>query len=261
VTELLHRSAAFQPQSFNPETRTVSVIFSSGAPVRRLDFDGPYEERLDLAPEAVDLSELIGGPVLNSHDRFDVNSILGVVETAQVDGQRGTATIRFSERAASIMADVRDGIIKSVSVGYVINQKRVEKDPANGARIITATRWTPKEISFVAIPADPAAKVRGGKSTGRDPAEGTRRKLGGGAKPVGRDHRAARLYEVSVQRASGGRPGHAWRPGAAEGYLVGTANDAGKQRPDEHPDRGPALGRGRGGTETQQDQGLPLPAR
>ncbi|HXG47454.1 MAG TPA: prohead protease/major capsid protein fusion protein [Methylomirabilota bacterium] len=161
MTELLHRSAAFQPQSFDPETRTVSVIFSSGAPVRRFDFDGPYEERLDLAPEAVDLSELIGGPVLNSHDRFDVNSILGVVETAQVDGQRGTATIRFSERAASIMADVRDGIIKSVSVGYVINQKRVDKDPTTGTRIITATRWTPKEISFVTIPADPAAKVRG----------------------------------------------------------------------------------------------------
>ncbi|OFW15073.1 MAG: hypothetical protein A3H27_12350 [Acidobacteria bacterium RIFCSPLOWO2_02_FULL_59_13] len=162
MNELLHRSAAFQPQSFNPETRTVSVIFSSGAPVRRFDFDGPYEERLDLAPEAVDLTQLIGGPVLNSHDRFDVNSILGVVETAQVDGQHGTANIRFSERAASIMADVRDGIIKSVSIGYIVNQKRVDKDPANGTRIITATRWTPKEISFVAIPADPAAKVRGG---------------------------------------------------------------------------------------------------
>ena len=162
MTEWLHRSAVFQPQSFNPEARTVSVVFSSGAPVRRFDFDGPYEERLDLAPEAVDLTQLIGGPVLNSHDRFDVNSILGVVETAQVDGQRGTAMIRFSERAASIMADVRDGIIKSVSVGYLINQKRVDKDPTNGTRIITATRWTPKEISFVAIPADPAAKVRGG---------------------------------------------------------------------------------------------------
>jgi len=161
MNELITRSAALEPSTFDAEKRTVSVVFASNAPVRRMDMDGVYEERLELKSAAVDLSELIGGPVLNSHNRSDVNAVLGVVESAQVDGERGAATIRFSERATALMNDVRQGILRSVSVGYVINQRRVDKDAVTGVRTITATRWTPKEISFVAIPADPAAKVRG----------------------------------------------------------------------------------------------------
>ncbi|MCZ2154326.1 MAG: Mu-like prophage major head subunit gpT family protein [Bryobacterales bacterium] len=161
MNELKIRSAAFEPSTFDAENRTVSVVFASNAPVRRMDLDGAYNERLDMTQAAVDLSELIGGPVLNSHNRSDVNAVLGVVESAQVDGERGAAMIRFSERAAAVMADVRQGILRSLSVGYVINQRRVDKDAATGVRTITATRWTPKEISFVAIPADSAAKVKG----------------------------------------------------------------------------------------------------
>jgi phage major head subunit gpT-like protein/phage head maturation protease len=161
MNELNIRSAALEPSTFDAENRTVSVVFASNAPVRRMDLDGAYEERLEMTQTAVDLTELIGGPVLNSHNRSDVNAVLGVVESAQVDGERGTATIRFSERATALMNDVRQGILRSVSVGYVINQRRAEKDPTTGVRTITAARWTPKEISFVAIPADSAAKVRG----------------------------------------------------------------------------------------------------
>lgn len=161
MNEFNIRSAALEPSTFNAENRTVSVVFASNAPVRRMDLDGAYEERLDMTQAAVDLTELIGGPVLNSHNRSDVNAVLGVVEAAQVDGERGTAVIRFSERAMAVMNDVRQGILRSLSVGYVVNQRRVEKDSTTSMRTITATRWTPKEISFVAIPADSAAKVRG----------------------------------------------------------------------------------------------------
>jgi phage major head subunit gpT-like protein/phage head maturation protease len=161
MEELVTRTATLEPATFDPERRTVEVVFATTAPVRRFDLEGPYQERLDLSPGAVDLSQLIGGPVLNSHDRMDVNSILGVVESAQVDGERGVARLRFSERAAAILKDIRDGIIRSISVGYVVNQRRVEKDPATGMRTMVATAWTGKEISLVAIGADPAAKVRG----------------------------------------------------------------------------------------------------
>jgi phage major head subunit gpT-like protein/phage head maturation protease len=161
MNELNIRSAALEPSTFDAENRTVSVVFASNAPVRRMDLDGAYEERLEMTQAAVDLTELIGGPVLNSHNRSDVNAVLGVVEAAVVDGERGTATIRFSERATAVMNDVRQGILRSVSVGYVINQRRAEKDSTTGMRTVTATRWAPKEISFVAIPADSAAKVRG----------------------------------------------------------------------------------------------------
>jgi hypothetical protein len=133
-SDLVTRNAALDSTTFDAERRSVEVVFATNAPVRRMDLDGAFEERLDMTRASVDLSELIGGPVLNSHNRSDVNAVLGVVESAQVDGERGTATIRFSERAAAIMSDVRQGILRSVSVGYVINQRRVDKDAAKGER-------------------------------------------------------------------------------------------------------------------------------
>src|SRR3954451_3851989 len=120
ATELLTRAATLAPATFDADRRSVQVVWSTGASVLRYDFERPFLERLDLSPEAVDLSELRGAPVLNSHDRFDVRSILGVVESPSVDGQQGMATIRFSERAdvAGIVADVGSGIISRVSCGY-----------------------------------------------------------------------------------------------------------------------------------------------
>jgi len=144
MNELTIRNATLEPTTFNADNRTVSVVFASNAPVHRLDLDGAYQERLDMTAAAVDLTELIGGPVLNSHNRSDVNAVLGVVESAQVDGERGTAIIRFSERAMAVMNDVRQGILRSVSVGYVINQRRIVKDTTTGVRTLTAARWTRK---------------------------------------------------------------------------------------------------------------------
>ncbi len=137
------------------------MIWSTGSPVLRFDHEGTFIERLALTPEAVDLSELRGGPVLNSHDRFDVRSILGVVESPAVNGEQGTALIRFSERddVAPIVRDVADGIISRVSVGYTVSQWSTSKD-ATGKRVKTATRWRPAEISLTAIGADPGARTR-----------------------------------------------------------------------------------------------------
>jgi phage head maturation protease len=163
ASEILTRTAAFEPSSFDTEQRTVQVVFSTGADVERSDFEGPYIERLSMDPSAVDLSQLIGGPVLDNHDRFSgVRAILGVVETAAVDGKRGVATIRFSERpeVQGIAADVQAGIIRSVSAGYTVQTWQTEKR-SDGTRIKTATRWTPKEISFTPLAADAGARVRG----------------------------------------------------------------------------------------------------
>jgi hypothetical protein len=159
--KLFTRAAAFSPATFDASKRTVQVVWSTGAPVQRYDFEGPFTERLDLSPEAVDLSELRGAPVLNSHDRFDVRQILGVVESPSVDGERGLATVRFSERAdvQPIARDVADGIVSRVSVGYSVQQWSVSKD-GNGNRTKTATRWRPAEISLTAIGADPGARTR-----------------------------------------------------------------------------------------------------
>jgi phage major head subunit gpT-like protein len=159
--KLFTRQATFTPSTFDASKRTVEVVWSTGAPVLRYDWDGPFTEVLSLAPEAVDLSELRGAPVLNSHDRFEVRQILGVVENPAVNGQQGTATLRFSERTdvQPIMRDVADGIVSRVSVGYSVSRWSTEKD-GNGNRTKTATRWRPAEISFTAIGADRGAHTR-----------------------------------------------------------------------------------------------------
>ena len=160
-SKLLTRAATLQPSSFDASKRTVQVVWSTGAPVARYDFDGPFTERLDLSPDAVDLSGLRGGPVLNSHDRFDIRQILGTVSDPSVDGERGIATVRFSSRpeVEGIVRDVSDGIISRVSVGYSVQQWQTSKDAA-GNRTKTATRWRPAEISLTAIGADPGARTR-----------------------------------------------------------------------------------------------------
>ena len=78
-----------------------------------------------------------------------------------MDGATGVATVRFSDRGrmSSPSRDVGEGIISRVSTGYRVLQWSVAKD-ANGNRTKTATRWTPAEISFTAIGADPGARVR-----------------------------------------------------------------------------------------------------
>ena len=159
--DLLTRSATFEPETFDAERNTVHVVFSSGTEVKRRDLSGEYLERLSLDPAAVDLTFLRGAPVLNNHDRYSgVQSVLGVVECASVDGSRGEAVVRFGTRpeVQGIVADVRAGVIRNVSVGYTVEQWQESRD--NGARVKTAVRWTPREISFVPLGADPAAQVR-----------------------------------------------------------------------------------------------------
>jgi hypothetical protein len=86
---------------------------------------------------------------------------LAVVEAARLEGNEIIAKIKFSSRpdVAPVVDDVRSGVIKFLSVGYSVEQWTDGKD-ANGKRTRTATRWTPREVSFVAVPADRTSRVR-----------------------------------------------------------------------------------------------------
>jgi hypothetical protein len=158
--ELLTRRADLAPATADRDSRTVEVIWSTGAPVRRRDMAGVYIERLSLNPEAVDLSRLDGASVLDAHRQSAVRDVLGSVREAAVDGRRGTARIQFSARpeVEPIWQDVLAGILRHVSVGYTVEEWAESKE--NGARVLTAVRWTPHEISLVPTPADPGAKIR-----------------------------------------------------------------------------------------------------
>ena len=160
--ELLQTRALFNPESVDVEKRTAEVVWTTGARVQRSNFDGPYLEELSMSSESIRMDRLNNGaPLLNSHSAADLSDIVGVVERAYIDEQnQGRALVRFSNRddVTPIFNDVKDGIIRSVSVGYKVwNYERSEE---KGQPILRATDWEPHELSLVPIPADAQAQVR-----------------------------------------------------------------------------------------------------
>nr|CAM74047.1 peptidase U35, phage prohead HK97 [Magnetospirillum gryphiswaldense MSR-1] len=89
MADLITRRSTLAPASIDAEARTAEVVWSTGAGVRRRDLSGPYEERLSLPPDAVDLSRLIGASVLDAHRQDAVRDVLGPVRGASVDGNPG----------------------------------------------------------------------------------------------------------------------------------------------------------------------------
>lgn len=158
--------------TFDAQKRTVEVVFTTGAAVRRTRYLGwdtaiPFDEILTVSREAVDLSRLnAGAPALDSHSIYSTFCQVGVVDGAHIEGGQGLATIRFPSKGVDESADrmaalVGEGIIRNVSVGYIINAVRVvSPEKAGDIEQRIATRWMPYEISFVTVNADADAQVR-----------------------------------------------------------------------------------------------------
>ena len=161
---MLTTRAALQPQSFDDTSKTCELVWSTGAQVRRFDwFDGPFIEELDMSPEAIDMTRLnSGAPLLDTHDCYELESVIGVVERAWIDNGLGHAVVRFSERKeiAPIVADVKAGIIRNVSVGYQVHEYEITAPQDGSMPTYRATKWEPYELSLVPIGADAKASVR-----------------------------------------------------------------------------------------------------
>lgn len=168
--------ATITPQSIDVDARRVGVVFSTGAPVVRYDWrtGTRYIEKLSMDPAHVRLDRLnSGAPLLDTHSAYSLSDVMGVVEegSAKISGKRGMATVRFSRRddVEPYWNDVKEKIIGSVSVGYIVH--RYEETPAKDENKIStrlAVDWEPYEISMVPMPADVGARTRDGK-----PADGT----------------------------------------------------------------------------------------
>lgn len=173
----LYRRAEVRSDSIDPEARTVQVIWSTGADVARTDWlsGQSWIERLSLDPQAVRLDRLNrGAPVLDTHGaERGVRSVIGIVEpgSARIMQRQGIATLRFSRReeVEEIWQDVRDGVLKAISVGYRVHRFRREPgDPEAGKpEVRTAVDWEPYEISLVPMGADIGAQVRQQPEDGR----------------------------------------------------------------------------------------------
>ena len=133
-------------ESTDAKSDTLTLSFSSETPVQR-NFG---TEILSHEETAVDLTRFNdGAPVLWSHDPTQQ---IGIIQRAWIENKKGYAEIRWgnSERAKEVRADVEDGVIRNVSIGYTIE----DMDEDEEGRMI-ATRWSVMELSFVSVPADP----------------------------------------------------------------------------------------------------------
>lgn len=168
--ETRFRAADLSPSSLDAEARTVEVIWTTGATVRRYSWtDGEIDEELEVSPTAIDLRRLnAGAAVLNSHRSGQLADVIGSVVpgSVRVAGGQGVALIKISDRpdVEGIWSDIRAGVIRNVSVGYSVERYDVTRE--DGKRpLYRATSWTPLEISLVAIPADADAQIRSNEAT------------------------------------------------------------------------------------------------
>ncbi len=149
------RGLLFERAAINEEARTASLAFAS---------EEPYErwwgiEILECTAGAMRQGRLRSGAnLLCDHDTRDV---VGVVESVEIGADRvARAVVRFgkSARAEEVWQDVKDGIRRNVSVGYLIH-KALLVETVEGVETYRVTDWEPFEVSLVSVPADATVGV------------------------------------------------------------------------------------------------------
>lgn len=161
--------AAFVPASVNVDERTVDIIWSTGAEGERCEWDGEvWLESLRIDTASVRMDRLnAGAPVLNTHRSECLDDQIGVVERAWLEDGIGYATVRFAATpdAEPYWVKVSTGIVRNISVGYVVYKYEVIESATDGdPKRMVAIDWEPMELSFVPVPFDTGAQVRGGAS-------------------------------------------------------------------------------------------------
>jgi HK97 family phage major capsid protein/HK97 family phage prohead protease len=161
----LSRALQVERAQIDDEARTATLAFASEAPYDR--WWG--REILDVSPTAMRMQRLsTGANLLVDHDTRDV---VGVVETVEVGADRvARAVVRFgrSTRAQEVWQDVKDGIRRNVSVGYMIHAAKLIETDDDDNDTYRVTDWEPYEVSLVSVPADPSVGVGRALAQGLD---------------------------------------------------------------------------------------------
>ncbi|OOH92326.1 hypothetical protein BMF29_08480 [Comamonas kerstersii] len=149
------RSLQFERSTINEEARTVVLAFASETPVER--WWGI--EILDCNASAMRQGRLrAGANLLCDHNQRDV---VGVIESVEIGTDKvARAVVRFgkSARAEEVWQDVKAGIRRNGSVGYLIH-RAVLAEERDGLETYRVTDWEPYEISLVSVPADASVGV------------------------------------------------------------------------------------------------------
>jgi len=158
------------------DTRTVDLVFATAkADVLRYDWmtGKKFYERLSLDPAHVRMDRLASGtaPLLDSHSAYSIANVMGVVAAASLEAKRGLATVRFSKRTEvePYYQDVRDKVIRNVSIGYRVYRFEDLPENRDGIPVRQAIEWEPYEISMVPMGADAGARTRSSRDVETNP--------------------------------------------------------------------------------------------
>lgn len=164
------RDVEIRGSSFDAASNSVEVIWTTGAKVRRYSYaEGVfYDEELVVSANSVRLDRLNGGaPFLDTHDDWTLASVIGTVVpgTAELRSGKGYARVQLSvaPEHAGIVANIRAGVIRNISVGYRIYAVEKTEGDAGSVAVWRVTDWEPLELSAVPVPADAGSQIRSGK--------------------------------------------------------------------------------------------------
>lgn len=149
------REASLSEVTLDETGQTLTLAFSSEEPVERW-FGKEVLSHREGAARLQRLND--AGPLLLCHDP---EKQIGVIEKAWIgEDKKGRAVVRFSRSslAQDVLQDVKDGIRKHISVGYVVHKFELAEKRDDG-NIYRADEWEGLEISIVPIPADPTVGV------------------------------------------------------------------------------------------------------
>lgn len=151
----------FEKFEVDQENRAITFSCASTQPYQRYDQQHgiAYEQILVVNQQAVNIDRLNNGaPLLFNHD---TDKLLGMVQKAYIIEDRIYVRVRFSQNdqfADRIYKDILDGLIKNVSIGYLIQEyKDVKQDGINKRYV---EKWMIYETSIVSIPADNTVGIR-----------------------------------------------------------------------------------------------------
>jgi HK97 family phage prohead protease len=166
------RQAQVKPGTFNESDNTIEVVMSAGARIERMDWweDKRYEEELEISASAINMERVEAGTmqVLDNHrSHGGVDSILGRVLDAWIEDDELIGRLQLTDREdkAGVVADIRSGVIRALSIGYSVQGYQITeakmREDGGTVDLWRAAKWTPMEVSFVTVPADPTARTRG----------------------------------------------------------------------------------------------------
>jgi HK97 family phage major capsid protein/HK97 family phage prohead protease len=134
------------------EARTVKLAFASDKPIDNWWYG---QIRLMMGKKNVRTQRFDqGAALLMDHNTRDQ---VGVIEDYSFDSDgMARCTVRFSKsaHAEEIFQDVRDGIRKNISVGFMIWELNLESKSKDAPSVYRADDWEPYEVSIVSVPAD-----------------------------------------------------------------------------------------------------------